>query len=293
MNIGLAASGTAMALSSVVLAGCGETPTTPLPTTKPALQASLTSSDNRVWGTAPAMATSAGVQICHRTVGTRPYIMIEVAPAAVRAHRAHGDAAVGEPVPGAQSMVFDPSCEPVPIRLKFSFADPLADHLQFTPTRQLNPPAGVIDLVGLDFTFNATTGDYQILLTASGVNPFVGGFRINVHLFNPDVGTTAQDPAFFVDSLEGFLTTPTTTLTLTGTNPRLLAWEVGDRVAPCQGTSFEELGPCLGGLGLPDGVTAFSTGVYTFTSPPPFGLPKGTDVFYSANPASVGAAGGQ
>jgi hypothetical protein len=31
-------------------------------------------------------------------------------------------------------------------------------------------------------------------LTADAANPFIGAFRINVNLFDPDTGTTAQDP---------------------------------------------------------------------------------------------------
>lgn len=228
------------------------------------------------------------LNICHRTEGTNEFILIRVVEAAVPAHVAHGDGAVGDPVPGLPGMVFDDSCTPIALRLSFSFADPVGDHLQLTPVRQLNPPAGVIDAVGLHFTFDNTTGDYEIILTASAANPFAGGFRIVVVLFNPDTGTTAQNPAFFSALNDFFLTTPTTAITLTGSDPKLLTWEAGDRVAACQGTSFVEFGPCLGGLGLPDGIAGFATGVITFTTPPPFGSAKGLDFFFSAPPATIG-----
>ena len=164
--------------------------------------------------------------------------------------------------------------------LTFSFTDPVGDHLQLIPVRQLNPPAGVVDIVGLVFKFDNVSGDFEIILTASPANPFVGGFRINVNVFNPDTGTTAVDPAFFTDQLNDFfLGTPSTVIILTGTNARLLAWKVGDRVAPCEGASFVELGPCQGGLGLPDNVLGFGTGVISFTGPPgPFVPVKGTDL---------------
>jgi YVTN family beta-propeller protein len=176
----------------------------------------------------------------------------------------------------------------IPAPLSFSFADPVGDHLQVTPLRQLNPPAGVIDVMGLHFTFENTTGDYEITLTASAANPFLGGFRVNVLLFNPEAGTTTQDPGSFLDQLNDFfLTTPSTEITVTGTDPRLLSWKAGDRVAACEGASFVEFGPCLGGLGLPDGVAGFGTGVFTFSTPPPFGSPKGLDVFFTAPPATI------
>jgi hypothetical protein len=146
----------------------------------------------------------------------------------------------------------------------------------------------VIDVVGLHFAFDDTTGDYEIILTASDANPFEGGFKVNVLLFNPDTGTTAQDPSWFGAGVnEFFLTTPSRGIRITGTNPRLLSWKAGDRVAACEGASFPEFGPCLGGLGLPDGVLGFTSGVFTFTTPPPFGPRKGLDVFFTAPPATI------
>jgi hypothetical protein len=55
--------------------------------------------------------SSGKVELCHRTEsGT--YHMIDVSVNAEPAHRAHGDAKVGEPVPGTQKQVFDSSCRP-------------------------------------------------------------------------------------------------------------------------------------------------------------------------------------
>jgi hypothetical protein len=51
------------------------------------------------------------VSLCHRTEsGT--YHAIEVSVSAEPAHRAHGDAKVGEPVPGDLTKIFDQSCRP-------------------------------------------------------------------------------------------------------------------------------------------------------------------------------------
>lgn len=176
------------------------------------------------------------------------------------------------------------------LSLSFGFDDPTEDHLQLVPVRVLNPPSGVVDVTRMVLSFDNATGQYEITVTASSDDPFVGPFRINVNLFNPDTGSTAQDPAFFQDQLNDFnLSTPSTSITLTGSNPRLKAWKQGDRVAACQGASFVEFGPCLGGLGLPDGVSGFGSGVTTFTGPPPFpGVSaKGSDVFFTAPPSTI------
>ena len=55
---------------------------------------------------------SAGkVSLCHRTEsGT--YQSIDVSVSAEPAHRAHGDAKIGEPVPGDTTKVFDQNCRP-------------------------------------------------------------------------------------------------------------------------------------------------------------------------------------
>ena len=126
--------------------------------------------------------------------------------------------------------------------LWFLFSDPRKDHLQLTPVRRLNPPRGVVDVERLLFSFDRRTGEYEIKVTASPANPFVGDVRINVLLFNPDTGTSAQNPAFFEDSLIVSLATRIRTLKLVGSNPRLRKWWAGHRVAPCQGEGFEELG---------------------------------------------------
>jgi hypothetical protein len=55
---------------------------------------------------------SAGkVSLCHST-GNGEYHLIDVSVNAEPAHRAHGDAKVGEPVPGTQRQVFDANCRP-------------------------------------------------------------------------------------------------------------------------------------------------------------------------------------
>ena len=104
--------------------------------------------------------------------------------------------------------------------LAFTFSDPAGDH------------AGSVDIVNMVFDFENQTGDYLILLTADAANPFSGDFRININLFNPGVGTTACDPAFFQDTVNDFVNYPNSvSLTLTGSNLRLLEWNSGDQVA--------------------------------------------------------------
>ena len=161
--------------------------------------------------------------------------------------------------------------------------------MQLSPVRRSNPPSGVTDLAGLKCVFNKSTGDYEVTVSASSANPFEGWVRVNIHLFNADTGTTAQNPSFFASELnDRFVASPTTIVTLSGRDQRLTAWKLGDRVAACQGEGFEELGPCLGGLGLPAGIAGFSTGVINFPAPPPFpNIPVGLDDFQTSPPAIV------
>ena len=56
-----------------------------------------------------AVQVEAKVQLCHRT-GNGSYHMIEVSVSAEPAHRAHGDAKVGEAVPGNIGRVFTADC---------------------------------------------------------------------------------------------------------------------------------------------------------------------------------------
>jgi len=56
--------------------------------------------------------SSGKVSLCHRT-DSGEYHLIDISVNAEPAHRAHGDAKVGEPVPGTQRQVFDANCRPV------------------------------------------------------------------------------------------------------------------------------------------------------------------------------------
>lgn len=106
---------------ALLFAACEETasPNSPstlgsggLPTANLAARGN-TLSGNTVLSNDLAAAIRGKVQLCHRNEGEPSFILIGVAEAAVAAHRAHGDAAVGEQVPDAPSMVFDDSCTPV------------------------------------------------------------------------------------------------------------------------------------------------------------------------------------
>jgi len=110
---------------------------------------------------------------------------------------------------------------------------------------------GPIDAIGMDFEFHNETGNYTILLTATDAEPFAGDFRINIELFNLDVGTTADDPSLFQDIINDFsLSVSSTSLLLSGTNSRLLSWDIGDRIL---------LNNLPDGIPHPDGATLFSS----------------------------------
>ena len=175
--------------------------------------------------------------------------------------------------------------------LEFSFTDPEGDTFLFPG--EVGP---VTDVAGLFFTFDNTTGDYEITMTAFPDNPFIGDFIINANLFNPDTGATTAFPAFFVDASNTFfLSTPSTSITLSGLDLRLLAWEAGDRVAACEGSGGIIPEDCSGGLGHPsDGTTAFQSGVINFV-PKPFTEPFrniARDSFQSSSPATISVVAG-
>jgi hypothetical protein len=123
--------------------------------------------------------------------------------------------------------------------LSLTFTDPVGDN------------TGLVDVTRLNLVFSNTTGDYTVLVTASPEHPFLGNFRININLFNPDTGSTALLPSYFRDTVHDYyLQIPTTTLTWSGSNPSLGYWKFGDRVAT---THLP--------FGNPDFATAFRTAV--------------------------------
>ncbi len=139
-----------------------------------------------------------------------------------------------------------------------TFTDPVADQ------------TGTVDVIGMVMTFSKT-GHYRIDLTASADHPFVGEFRVNVNLYNPEVSANTRffsfackncavfDPA--INHSDFNITVPTTTLTLMkGKSKVLKTWDTGDQVAI---SSFA-------GLGSPAGVSVFRSAVanmpFTFLS---------------------------
>jgi hypothetical protein len=89
--------------------------------------------DNPAAPTSPGVAAGAGtapvsarqghgetrgqtqVDICHRTEGVNDFVLLSVASSAVDAHSRHGDARVGQPVPGRPGMIFGIDCTPLPV----------------------------------------------------------------------------------------------------------------------------------------------------------------------------------
>ena len=112
-------------------------------------------------------------------------------------------------------------------------AQPEVPSLALSAVRPLqiavNDPAGdntgPIDVLRMTLRFDDVTGAYEIRLHASASAPFLGDFRVNINLFNVDANS------FFQDTVNDYsLTSPTTTLTLTGSSAQLASWSAGDRV---------------------------------------------------------------
>jgi hypothetical protein len=102
--------------------------------------------------------------------------------------------------------------------------------------------------------FNRATGDYKIFVLAEPSHPFAGSYRVAINLYNQDLGTSSEDPAFFSALIDEFwfLGSDTTTMqALCGTNLRLKSWRVGNRVFTNS----------LGGTGNPEGCYLFRSSV--------------------------------
>lgn len=132
--------------------------------------------------------------------------------------------------------------------LAFSFTDPVGDQ------------TGAVDVRSM-FLFFDSKGNYQIYLTADSSHPFVGKFRVNINLFNPDAdpndaafsdACTKKCEAGFGGNTDYDILTPTTKLKIIGRDPVLMHWAAGDRVVT---SSFAGLTPA--GLLFRSGVDSF------------------------------------
>ena len=123
------------------------------------------------------------------------------------------------------------------LRLCLLIAFPIVTTLQARPLlfSLTDPPGdqtGKIDVTGVVVHFDDSNGNYILTLTADPMHPFVGPFRVNLSLFNPDArGSSPEARGFSVNMRDYNLSTPATTLTIVGTDAHLVAWKAGDRVA--------------------------------------------------------------
>ena len=91
----------ALAVSLLAALGCQASPAPTAPgTTAPPVSASV---------------VDGGVDVCHRTSGDSPFILITVDDHAVPGHFEHGDARPGDPVPEQPGNVFDAECQVTPV----------------------------------------------------------------------------------------------------------------------------------------------------------------------------------
>jgi len=95
--------------------------------------------------------------LCHRT-GNGDYHRIDVSVNAEPAHRAHGDAKVGEPVPGTQRQLFDANCRA---------AGPKVAIEKSTNGEEADNPPGPSILVG-------STVTWRYVVTNTGTVPLAG-----------------------------------------------------------------------------------------------------------------------
>ena len=149
---------------------------------------------------------------------------------------------------------------------------------------QVNDPSGdqtgAIDVRKMRLVFNRTTGQYRIVLTAAKEAPFVGAFRVNVNLFNPELGTAPYPSVFSRTMADYDLGDPVTELVLEGSDARLTHWEKGHEVFTNS----------LDGTGNPDGTSLFRSSVTNF----PMGFLTNEDLIaprVRAEPVKIHGAG--
>jgi len=107
------------------------------------------------------------------------------------------------------------------------------DH-SFTITDGVGDSAGFGDLVRLEVSYSKTTGDFQIDITASESDPFVGRFGATIEIVN--VAESAGLAVYPIFDLAG----PRTTVRVIGTSASLTALGEGDQVrpTPLRGTAW-------------------------------------------------------
>lgn len=78
---------------------------------------------------------------------------------------------------------------------------------------------GTIDVTGMVMRYDNATGDYEISLSSTAENPFVGTFRVDINLFNPDTGTSPCSPSRFAKVGNDYnLDVPAQRITIVGNN---------------------------------------------------------------------------
>jgi hypothetical protein len=139
--------------------------------------------------------------------------------------------------------------------------------LELTVEDPLGDNTGPTDVTGMTLRFDPQTGLYEVILSASAVQPFQGEFRVNINLFNP------MRQSFFHDTMNDIrLATPTTTVRLTGYHRALRDWQPRDEVYTNS----------LGGTPNPAGSTLFRSAVSHF----PMGFLTNEDVIAFADVAA-------
>lgn len=94
-----------LALAGATLAACSNPASPASPTWTPSTS-----------GTVDASASAGHVTLCH-VRGSGTYDLLTVSASAEATHRAHGDGAVGEPMPGDPTRAFGADCAAVPGRI--------------------------------------------------------------------------------------------------------------------------------------------------------------------------------
>lgn len=108
----------------------------------------------------PAAARASKVDVCHVN-GQGDYRILSVSENAYEAHLDHGDAGIGDPVPGMEGFTFDAACMPVAANIA-----PVTPG--FVSTSQWCN--GVLDLVALGGTYDPDNGPEPLTFEYSAIS---------------------------------------------------------------------------------------------------------------------------
>jgi hypothetical protein len=169
---------TLLALGLVAVAACGREKAPTAPAGPMTVSAGVADAARETAAVVQSVAHGK-LDICHRTEGAAGYVPLSVPEQALPAHLGHGDARVGDPVPGDSGMRFDAACRPVSPRI-VTLTGSYFNHLRTADFLTLSEPERVEATATLTMTYPSTDPVRLELRPFVPVEPFPCGDPVRV-----------------------------------------------------------------------------------------------------------------